>query len=76
MVKKSKPSGKVESTASVKEETIAVKEETTASVKEEAIASGKDGEGINFFYVFAGGGALLAIIFIMFIILRYVLHMV
>ena len=69
MVKKSKPSVKVEPIASDKEETI-------ASVKEEPITSGKDGEGIDFFYILAGGGILIGIILVIFLIFRYVLHMI
>lgn len=66
MVKKSKPSVKGEPIASVKEEPI-------VSVKEEPITSGKDGERIDFFYVLAGGGILIGVILVIFIILRYVL---
>jgi hypothetical protein len=65
MAKKSKPSVKAESIASVKEEPV-------VSVKEETIPSGKDGEGINFFYILAGGGILIGIILIVFGILPYV----
>lgn len=73
MVKKSKPSVKGESIASVKDETIAVKEEATASGKEKEVEEGK---GIDFFYILTGGGALIGVIFVVFILLRYVLHMI
>ena len=69
MVKKSKPSVKVESIASDKEEPI-------VSDKEKPIPSGKDGEGIDFFYVLAGGGILIGVILVIFLIFRYVLHMI
>jgi hypothetical protein len=74
MVKKSKPSVKVESIASVKDEIL-------ESVKEETIASGKekdaeDGKGIDFFYILTGGGVLIGILMVIFIIFRYVLHMI
>lgn len=70
MAKKSKPLIKEESLSSVEEEII-------ESVKKETAASGKeDGKGIDFFYVLTGGGALLGLIMILFIILRYVLHMI
>jgi hypothetical protein len=70
MAKRSKPSGKEESKTPVKEDTL------IASVKDGTIASGKDGGRIDFFYVLAGGGAILGVILIVFIILRYVLHMI
>lgn len=61
----------------VKVESITpVKEETIASVKEETIASGKDSEGIDFFYILAGGGILIGVILVIFLIFRYVLHMI
>jgi hypothetical protein len=68
MVKKSKPSVKEESIALVKEETIAV--------KEEAAASGKDDQGIDFFYILAGGGVLIGILMFIFLIFRYVLQVI
>ena len=52
------------------------KEETIASVKEETTTSGKEGEGIDFFYILAGGGVLIGIILVIFLIFRYVLHMI
>jgi len=70
MAKRSKPSGKGESKTPIKEDAI------IDSVNEETTASGKDGERFDFFYVLAGGGALIGVILIIFIILRYVLHMV
>ncbi len=75
MVKKSKPPVKVEK-AVVKEEVQVVKEETPASVKEETTVSGKEGEGIDFFYILAGGGVLIGVILLIFLIFRYVLHMI
>ncbi len=75
MAKKSKPPVKVEK-AVVKEETEVVREETQASGKEETISSGKEGEGIDFFYILAGGGALIGVILLIFLIFRYVLHMI
>jgi hypothetical protein len=70
MVKKSKPSTKEETPASIKEEIMAIgKEETIASDKEE-------GKGIDFFYILTGAGALSGIIIFFFLIFRYVLHMI
>jgi hypothetical protein len=68
MAKKSKSSVKAESEDFVKEETAAVHEDT--------ITSGKDCEKVDFFYILAGGAALLIIIYIIFVVLRYVLHIV
>jgi hypothetical protein len=71
MVKKSKPSVKVESKASIQEETIAsVKEETVV------IPSGENGGIIDFYYFFNGLGVLIGIIFIIVGILRYVFHII
>ncbi|HET6580950.1 MAG TPA: hypothetical protein VFG36_03625 [Methanoregula sp.] len=70
MAKRSKPSGKGESKIPIKEEAI------IESVNEETTASGGDGQRFDFFYVLAGGGALIGVILIIFIILRYILHMV
>jgi hypothetical protein len=39
-------------------------------------ASGKEGEGIDFFYILAGGGVLIGVILVVFMILRYVLHVI
>ncbi len=61
MAKKSKPS---------------VKEYTIVTVKEETIVSGEDEARFNYVDLFNAAGILIAIIFIIFIILRYVLHMV
>jgi len=61
MVKKSKPS---------------VKAESVASDKEETLPSGKESEGIDFFNILAGGGALIGIILLVFVIFRYVLHVI
>lgn len=72
MVKKSKPSVKVESKVLDKEETIEVKEEIKASIKEEE----KEGKGIEFYTIATGTGILIGLILIVFIILRYVLHMI
>jgi hypothetical protein len=81
MVKKSKPSTKAGSKPSAKEVTTApvrevttapVKEVTTAPVKEVTAASGEVGGIINFYYFFNGIAILTGIIFIIFIILRYV----
>ena len=57
MAKKSKPSGKAGSLASVKEETV-------VSVEEGGI--------IDFFYLMNGVGVLIGIIFIIFILFHYV----
>ena len=57
MAKKSKPSGKAESKAPVKEETA---------------ESGEDGGIIDFFYLFNGIGILIGIIYIIFGIFHYV----
>jgi hypothetical protein len=67
MAKKSKPSGKAESKPVGKTETI-------TSVKEETPAPGKDGGKIDFFYLMNGAGVLIGIIYIIYIILHYVLH--
>ena len=61
MAKKSKPS---------------VKEDALVSVKEETIVSGEDEARFNYIDLFNAAGILIAIIFIICIILRYVLHMV
>jgi hypothetical protein len=66
IVKKSKPSVKVKSKASVREEDTAVKEETIAAVV--------DGGKIDFFYLMNGAGVLIGIIYIIFGILHYVLR--
>ena len=67
MAKKSKPSGKAESKPVGKTETI-------TSVKEETPAPGKDGGKIDFFYLMNGAGVLIGIIYIIYIILHYLLH--
>ncbi|MCK9590398.1 MAG: hypothetical protein M0Q91_00100 [Methanoregula sp.] len=36
----------------------------------------EEGKGIDFFYILTGGGVLIGIILIIFIILRYVLHII
>ncbi len=61
MAKKSKPSAK---------------EDAIVSVKEETIVSGEDEARFNYIDLFNAAGILIAIIFIIFIILRYVLHVV
>jgi len=61
MAKKSKPSAK---------------EDAIVSVKEETIVSGEDEARFNYIDFFNAAGILIAIIFIIFIILRYVLHVV
>lgn len=75
MAKKSKPPVKVEK-AVVKEETEVVKEEAPASGKEETIASGKEREGIDAVLVLMAIGGLFCVIFLAFLILRFVLHMI
>jgi hypothetical protein len=70
MAKRSKPSGKGENKTPIKEDAI------TDSDNEETITSGKGSGRFDFFYVLAGGGALIGVILIIFIILRYVLHVV
>jgi hypothetical protein len=67
MAKKSKPSVNVESIASVKEETI-------EPVKEEITVSGKEGEGFDAIRILMAIGGFFCVIFLGFIILRYVLH--
>jgi hypothetical protein len=64
MAKKSRPPVKVESEAVVKEETRAVKEETPAS--------GKEREGIDAVLVLMAIGGLFCVIFLAFLILRFV----
>jgi len=67
MAKKSKPTVKVKSKASVEEETI--------ESKEEVIIPSGEGRGIiDFYYFFNGIGVLIAIVFIIVGLLRYVFH--
>jgi hypothetical protein len=40
------------------------------------MVSDKEDKGIDFFYILAGGGGVIGIILIGFILLRYVLHVV
>jgi hypothetical protein len=40
------------------------------------MVSDKEDKGIDFFYILAGGGGVIGIILIGFIILRYVFHVV
>ena len=61
MAKKSKPSAK---------------EDAIVSVKEETIVSGEDEARFNYIDLFNAAGILIAIIFIIFMVLRYVLHVV
>jgi hypothetical protein len=70
MAKGSKPSAKGGYKTPVKEDAF------KASGQEETIISGKDGGKIDFFYILAGGGVLIGVILIIFIIFRYVFHMV
>ena len=49
---------------------------TIVSVKEETIVSGEDEARFNYVDLFNAAGVLIAIIFIIGIILRYVLHVV
>lgn len=70
MAKGTKSSGK-------KEPKPSVKEEPDVSVKEEFTVSETDGKGIiDFFYLFAGLGVVITIVFIIVGILRYVFHIV
>jgi hypothetical protein len=65
MAKGSKQPGK-------KESKPAVKEEAEAAVKEEFAVSVDEGKGIiDFYYLFAGLGILITILFIIIAILRY-----
>jgi hypothetical protein len=64
MAKKSRPPVKVESKAVIKEETQVVKEETPAS--------GKEREGIDAVLVLMAIGGLFCVIFLAFLILRFV----
>jgi len=41
-----------------------------------SIASGKESKEIDFFYVLAGGGVLIGVILVAYIILRYVFHVI
>ena len=75
MAKKSKPPVKVEK-AVVKEETEVVKEEAQASGKEETTVSGKEGEGIDFVLYTCGWRGIDGVILLIFLIFRYVLHMI
>ena len=67
MAKKSKPFVKEESISSVEEEMI-------ESVKKETISPGKEGEGFDAIRILMAIGALFGVIFLVFFILRYVLH--
>ena len=69
MAKKSKPSFNVESITSVKEETI-------EPVKEETTVSGKEGEGFDAVRILMAIGGLFCVLFLVFFILRYVLHVI
>jgi len=64
------------SKSSVKKESkLSVKEESEAAVNEDLPVSDNDGKGIiDFFYLFAGLGILITIVFIIVGILRYVFH--
>jgi hypothetical protein len=76
MVKKSKPSIKVQSKVQGKKETVVSGEEqTTVSGEEEFKVSGEDGGKIDFVLVMMGTGVLIGIISIIVGILRYGLHM-
>ena len=75
MAKKSKPPVKVEKTV-VKQETEVVKEEVPSSVKDETPAPGKERDGIDAVLVLMAIGGLFCIIFLAFLILRFVLHMI
>jgi hypothetical protein len=58
-----------------KESKPSVKEDADVAVKEEFAVSVKDGKGIiDFYYLFAGLGVLITIIFIIVGLLRYVFH--
>jgi hypothetical protein len=75
MVKKSKPSVKVQSKVPVKKETIvSSKEETVVSGEEEYRVSPEDGGKIDLVLVMMGIGVLIGIIFIVLGILRYGIH--
>jgi hypothetical protein len=67
MAKKSKPSVNVESIASGKEETI-------EPVRGETTVSGKEGEGFDAIQILMAIGGFFCVIFLVFLILRYVLH--
>jgi hypothetical protein len=69
MAKKSKPSGNVESITSVKEETI-------EPVREETTVSGKENEGFDAVRILMAIGGLFCVLFLVFFILRYVLHVI
>lgn len=64
------------SKSSVKKESkLSVKEESEAAVNEDLPVSDNNGKGIiDFFYLFAGLGILITIVFIIVGILRYVFH--
>jgi hypothetical protein len=69
MAKKTKPLVKEESISSVEEEMI-------ESVKKDTIAPNKEGEGFDAIRILMAIGALFCVIFLVFFILRYVLHMI
>jgi hypothetical protein len=52
---------------------IMVKEVKTTA-KGGAQAPGKESEGIDFFYILAGGGGLIGAILVIFVLLHYVFH--
>jgi hypothetical protein len=69
VAKKSKPSVNVESIASVKEEMI-------EPVREETTVSGKENEGFDTVRILMVVGGLFCVLFLVFFILRYVMHMI
>jgi len=69
VAKKSKPSVNVESIASVKEEMI-------EPVREETTVSGKENEGFDAVRILMVVGGLFCFLFLVFFILRYVMHMI
>ncbi len=84
MVKKSRPSAKADSKASakadsrpsVKDETAATEKAEAVAVKEETAAPAEKGGIIDFYLFFSGLGILTGIIFIIFGIFHYGLHMI
>jgi hypothetical protein len=57
-----------------KKSKTSVKEESKASDEEEYRVSSKEPARIDFFYILTGGGVLIGVILVIFIIFRYIFH--
>jgi hypothetical protein len=54
---------------------VPVEEESKTPVEGESAVSAKEGKGIDFVYVMMGGGILIGVMFIVYGLFHYVLHM-